>query len=299
MGSMHELYLKKTAERRLSRGHPWVYSNEIDVDRSPLKGLTPGIEVAVLTASGNRLGSGYVSPGSLVSVRLLARGSEELTGLLQSRIARALAFRERTFAEPYYRLVFAEGDDLPGLVIDRYGDELVVQVSTWGMENRRTEIVQILESLLAPRAIYFDDSSTVRKLEGLAGPTTDAERPALLREMGLARMVSTSNCPAVRRKPAGITISATIEPKPFVGFQAKGCWIFSVTLAAGVFSLRTRERRRCCASIAQLLRSKQPAQLREARGLRLKPSKPRLKPFLRRLRGRNGDGIWWCLTRPR
>ena len=184
MGSMHELYLKKTAERRLSRGHPWVYSNEIDVDRSPLKGLTPGIEVAVLTASGNRLGSGYVSPGSLVSVRLLARGSEELTGLLQSRIARALAFRERTFAEPYYRLVFAEGDDLPGLVIDRYGDELVVQVSTWGMENRRTEIVQILESLLAPRAIYFDDSSTVRKLEGLAGPTTDAERPALLRENG-------------------------------------------------------------------------------------------------------------------
>lgn len=184
---MHELYLKKSAERRLSRGHPWVYSNEIDVERSPLRGLEAGVEVAVLTAGGNRVGSGYVSPGSLVSVRLLVRGSGELEGLIETRIAKALAFRDRTFAEPYYRLVFAEGDDLPGLVIDRFGEDLVVQVSTWGMELRREEIVRALEKQLTPRTILFDDSSTVRKLEGLPGPYTDTEpqRPQSTRENGI------------------------------------------------------------------------------------------------------------------
>ena len=123
---MHELYLKKSAERRLSRGHPWVYSNEIDVERSPLKGLEPGKEVAVLTEAGNRIGSGYASPGSLVSVRLMARGNAPLDGLIMTRLERALKWRERCYDEPYYRLVFAEGDDLPALVIDRFGDQLVV-----------------------------------------------------------------------------------------------------------------------------------------------------------------------------
>lgn len=171
---MHELYLKTSAERRLSRGHPWVYSNEIDVERSPLKGLEPGLAVAVMTAGGHRLGSGYVSPGSLVSVRLMARGTALLEGTLEQRLARALAWRERCYPDPYYRLVFAEGDDLPGLVIDRYGSELVVQISTWGMEVRRAELELALQELLAPDAIYFDDSSTLRKLEGLPGPAQES-----------------------------------------------------------------------------------------------------------------------------
>lgn len=192
LGSMHELYLKKSAERRLSRGHPWVYSNEIDVERSPLKGLEAGIEVAVLTAGGNRLGSGHASPGSLVCVRLLARGNTMLDGLIDARIAKALAWRERAFPEPYYRLVFAEGDNLPGLVIDRFGDELVVQISTWGMEVRRQEIVLALDAHLSPKAIHFDDSSTGRRLEGLPGPEGDessagsqSPRPRLARENGV------------------------------------------------------------------------------------------------------------------
>ncbi len=189
---MHELYLKSSAERRLSRGHPWVYSNEIDVERSPLKGLEPGVAVAVLTESGNRLGSGYASPGSLVCVRLIARGTAELEGQIAARLAKALAWRERCYAEPYYRLVFAEGDDLPGLVVDRFGDELVVQISTWGMEMRRGEIVEALQNLIGPRVIHFDESSTSRKLEGLPGSASDADgapeepaRPAMVIENGI------------------------------------------------------------------------------------------------------------------
>ena len=174
---MHELYLKKSAERRLSRGHPWVYSNEIDVERSPLKGLEPGKEVAVLTEAGNRIGSGYASPGSLVSVRLMARGNAPLDGLIMARLERALKWRERCYDEPYYRLVFAEGDDLPGLVVDRFGDQLVVQLSTWGMEIRRAEITEALTALIGPKTIHFDDSSTSRKLEGL--PSNVVETAAI------------------------------------------------------------------------------------------------------------------------
>jgi len=170
---MHELYLKKSAERRLSRGHPWVYSNEIDVERSPLKGLEPGLAVVVLTEAGNRIGSGYASPGSLVSVRLMARGTAALDGLIAARLEQALSWRSRCYTSPYYRLVFAEGDNLPGLVVDRFNDELVVQISTWGMEKRREEITAALNALINPRLIHFDDSSTSRMLEGLPGPAVD------------------------------------------------------------------------------------------------------------------------------
>ena len=185
---MHELYLKKSAERRLSRGHPWVYSNEIDVARSPLKGLEPGIEVVVKTAGGNTLGSGHASPGSLVCVRLLTRGAQQ-EDVLSGRLQRALEFRERSFDAPWYRLAFAEGDALPGLVVDRFDTTLVAQVSTWGMEVRRDAIVAALEELLPECAVVFDDSSALRRLEGLSDcPATDrisSLRPTRVCENGL------------------------------------------------------------------------------------------------------------------
>jgi len=117
---------------------------------------------------------------------LMARGNAPLEETLERRLAKALAWRERCYAEPYYRLAFAEGDSLPGLVIDRYGDELVVQISTWGMEVRRAEIERALASLLAPEAIHFDDSATLRQLEGLPGPSeNEAQRPQQVVENGM------------------------------------------------------------------------------------------------------------------
>jgi 23S rRNA (cytosine1962-C5)-methyltransferase len=169
---MNQLYLKTNAHRRLQRGHPWVYSNEIDIERSPLKDLVAGSPTKVLSAEGKVLGSGFVSPGSLVSVRLLRRGPSELGDWMHSRLARALKFRERCFAEPYYRLVFAEGDGLPGLVVDRYDKVLVVQVTTWGMELQRAALREELQRLLPGVQVLFNDRSNARTLEGL--PAGDA-----------------------------------------------------------------------------------------------------------------------------
>jgi 23S rRNA (cytosine1962-C5)-methyltransferase len=127
---MHELYLKSGEDRRIRRGHPWVYSNEIDVARSPLKGLEPGLAVELKDAGGRSLGTGFASPHSLICVRLMNRHGEAPDGLIEPLLGRALSWRERCYATPHYRWVNAEGDGLPGLIIDRYGDTCVIQTST-------------------------------------------------------------------------------------------------------------------------------------------------------------------------
>lgn len=163
------LYLKRREERRLRAGHPWVFSNEVDVERSPLSGLVPG-QVAEVRAHNDRpLGTGYVNPNTLISVRLYSRRSGQVldAGLLKRRIGQALSLRERLFTTPYYRLVFGESDGLPGLIVDRYGELLVVQIGTAGMERVRDEVVGVLEKLLKPSTIVLRNDGPSRTLEGL------------------------------------------------------------------------------------------------------------------------------------
>ncbi|MEM7220764.1 MAG: class I SAM-dependent rRNA methyltransferase [Pseudomonadota bacterium] len=174
---MQELYLKANADRRLRRGHPWVYSNEIDVARSPLKGLDAGATVRVCDAKGAPLGCGFASPGSLICVRLLSRDERLAPDWLTLGLSRALAWRERLYDAPYYRLVFGEGDGLPGLVVDRFDDVFVAQVNTWGMERQREVIAAALQSVCGARQVIFDDSTRSRALEGL--PTADGDAPAI------------------------------------------------------------------------------------------------------------------------
>lgn len=138
--------------------------------------------MVVHSADDRALGVGFVSPASLVCVRVLSREAQLPDDWLTSPLERALRWRERCFQEPYYRLVFAEGDGLPGLVVDRYDQLLVVQTSTWGMECRRQEIQAALSLLLPTARVCFDDASHARALEGLpsaqkteAGPTEVVE----------------------------------------------------------------------------------------------------------------------------
>lgn len=163
------LRLKKNADRRLKAGHLWLYSNEIDTDATPLKDFEPGGQAVIEAANGKPMGVAYVNPHSLICARIVSRDVDVRLdrSLLVHRFKQALSLRARLFAKPFYRLVHGEGDLLPGLIIDRFDDVLVVQLNTVGMDRLRDEIVAALEKVLAPRAIVFKNDSSGRRQEQL------------------------------------------------------------------------------------------------------------------------------------
>ena len=163
------LRLRPREERRLQAGHLWVFSNEVDVDATPLTAFAPGQCVQLRSSRDRFLGFAYVNPRTLIAARLLGRDAEHPPGrpLLVHRLKVALSLRERYFREPYYRLVFGESDLLPGLVVDRYGDVCVAQVGTAGMEAMKAPLLEALERVVKPRAVLWKNDSPSRTLEGL------------------------------------------------------------------------------------------------------------------------------------
>lgn len=155
-------------ERRLLTGHPWVFSNEIAMTPDA-RALPKGCIVALEDGDGKQLALATFNPHTLIAGRILTRDlSEAIDGaFIARRIARALALRERLYDAPFYRLVHAEADGLPGLVIDRYGDVLVCQFNTAGMEQLRPHVLSALEEVLSPDTILSRSDSPARRLEGL------------------------------------------------------------------------------------------------------------------------------------
>lgn len=176
------LYLKKDQERRLVAGHCWVYSNEIDVERSPLKDLQPGQAVDVVSQRGVWLGHGYVNPHALLCARLVSRQRRQplSPALWVRRVRQALTLREQLYRRPFYRLIFGESDGLPGLTVDRYGDLLAVQITTAGMERASPEVLGALEQVVKPKTIMLRNDAPIRELEGLPASrsTVLGEAPA-------------------------------------------------------------------------------------------------------------------------
>lgn len=166
---MLSLRLKAHEERRLRAGHLWAYSNEIDTAVTPLKGLTPGSLCRLEDSRGKALGVGYVHPNVLLSVRLLSGKGDAVIdrGWFERRLRQALTLRERVYPSPHYRLVFGESDGLPGLVIDRYGDWLSVQLSTAGMDALKEPLLEALQAVLKPKGILFRNDNAMRQTEGL------------------------------------------------------------------------------------------------------------------------------------
>jgi 23S rRNA (cytosine1962-C5)-methyltransferase len=163
------LLLKPQEERRIQAGHLWVFSNEINVGATPLAAFQPGDHVQLRSSHDRFLGYAYVNPRTLISARLLGRdpGYPPGKSLLVHRFKVALALRERLYAAPFYRLAFGEADLLPGLVVDRYGDVLVVQLGTAGMEAMKGEILDALAKVLGPAGVLWKNDSAIRELEGL------------------------------------------------------------------------------------------------------------------------------------
>ncbi len=167
--ALPELRLKPREDRRLGAGHLWVFSNEVDTDRTPLSGFATGALCRVIGDRERFLGYAYVNPHALICARILGRDGRYPPGrpLFVHRLQVALALRERLYAAPFYRLVHGESDGLPGLVLDRYGDVIVGQIGTAGMEGLKAEIVSALEKVIAPRTVLWKNDSGARELEGL------------------------------------------------------------------------------------------------------------------------------------
>ena len=157
-------------DRRLRSGHPWVYSNEIRMNAEAL-GLAPGTPVVLNRVDGKALGVGTFNPHALIAFRLFSTeaGAVLDAAFAGARMRRALALRERVFDQPYYRLVHAEADGLPGLVADRFGGALVVQATTAGMERLLPEVLAAAGDVLGPETVVLRNDAPARRAEGL-GP---------------------------------------------------------------------------------------------------------------------------------
>src|SRR3954469_4637581 len=154
--------------RRARSGSPWLFSNEIRMDPS-VKGIAAGAIVNVRGEDGRGFGTGYFNPKSLIAVRLLAEDCDTVIDkdFFAARLARALRLRDGLYDRPFYRLVHAEGDHLPGLVVDRFGDTLTVQLGTAGMEKQKGAILAALDQLLSPATVILRADARWRALEGV------------------------------------------------------------------------------------------------------------------------------------
>ncbi|MBS29393.1 MAG: RlmI/RlmK family 23S rRNA methyltransferase [Alphaproteobacteria bacterium] len=164
-----EVRLQAGRHKRARQGHPWVFSNEIEMD-AMAKALPPGGLVRVIDASNRPLGIATFNPHPLIAARIFSRNPEAVVDrdFLVARLQAALAVREALYTVPYYRLVHAEADGLPGLIVDRFGDVCVAQVNTAGMEKLSDALTEAIQTVLSPATIVFRNDSAVRNLEGLA-----------------------------------------------------------------------------------------------------------------------------------
>lgn len=164
---MTSIRLKKNEDRRIRGGHPWVFSNEIErIDGA----RDAGIAAELFDAAGGFIGCGYYTPHSLIAFRLLSRRQADLDSVAfyEQRIADALAHRRAIYPTlQTFRAVYGESDFIPGLVVDKYGEYLSLQMLSAGMDLRRDLILEALQRVFAPRGIIARNDVAVRTLEGL------------------------------------------------------------------------------------------------------------------------------------
>ncbi len=159
--------LKKESEAAIRAGMPWLYAGDI-IESSEHLHIPAGSLVRVENAKGQFVGIGYFNNASPISCRVLSLRDEVIdAAFFKARIEKALAARAKKIDVPYYRLIHSEADGLPGLLVDRFGDVLVVQVGTAGMEALQALWMEALESLIHPAVIIFRNDTSARKLEGL------------------------------------------------------------------------------------------------------------------------------------
>ena len=185
---MKTVHLKQKEDRRILRGHPWVFSNEL---REVPKDCVPGDIVDVVDHAGRFVGRGYINPRSLIAVRILTRKQEEIdVAFLRRRISAARALRTSLGFGESYRALYSEGDGLPGLIVDKYADTLVLQALTAGIDRLLDDIIAALTEEYSPDAIVLRNDAGSRELEGLPQETRvvlgSVTGPVVIEESGIA-----------------------------------------------------------------------------------------------------------------
>jgi 23S rRNA (cytosine1962-C5)-methyltransferase len=163
---MKKVVLKEGREKSVLKRHPWIFSGAI----AQLPSIEPGEVCALHAASGEFLATAYFHPDNSLSGRILSFMNEEIAITLENRIKQAIAFRATLFdaSTTGMRLINAEGDGIPGLIVDRYDTTLVIQINTWGIERLRTPIIDLLIKYAEPTSIYEKSTSSSRREEGLS-----------------------------------------------------------------------------------------------------------------------------------
>jgi len=167
-----DIHLMAGRDKRLRLGHPWVYSNEIRMNEAA-RALPAGGLVRLIAPDGAGLGTAIFNPHTLIAARRLTSETDAIIdrSFFARPLRRALALRDRLFDRPFYRLIHAEADGLPALVIDRFGEVVVVQANAAGMDRLLPELLAAIDSVLEPAAVVLRNDSPTRALEGLEPET--------------------------------------------------------------------------------------------------------------------------------
>lgn len=161
----YKVYLKKGEERRIVAGHSWVYANEVAKIEGKDKN---GALAEVFSHDGRFIGKGYVNHASKILIRIFIRGDmADDAAFYEAALLKADDYRRKLGYKNCYRMVFGEADNLPALIVDKYGDYLAVQCLSLGIDIRKALIVGILVKLFSPKGIYERSDVAVRKKEGL------------------------------------------------------------------------------------------------------------------------------------
>ena len=163
---MKKVVLKRKISNRVQNGHPWIFSNEIDMAE---ESLAAGDIADVFTHDDKFIGKGYVNPESRIPIRLLTRNRDETidAAFFMKRISEAWDYRQKIGYVENCRLIFGEADGLPQLIIDKFNDYFVIQTLALGIDKWKPEIVAALRSIFKPKGIYERNDVPIRELEGL------------------------------------------------------------------------------------------------------------------------------------
>jgi 23S rRNA (cytosine1962-C5)-methyltransferase len=254
--SKQVLLLKRGEERRLAAGHPWVFSNEVETERTPLSGFVPGALAELRTHRDTFLAYVYVNPHALICARILSRDAAQPIdrGLLVRRLTAALALRQRLGDAQHCRWVFGESDLLSGLVLDRYGELVVGQIATAGMEALKDDIEAAVREVVNPAAMFWKNDSAARELEQLPQLCEAAfgEVPA---EVEVRESALSFAAPLAEGQKTGWFYDQSANRARMARYLSRGARVLDVCSYVGawaVTALRAGAGAACCVDSSQL-----------------------------------------------